>query len=74
MIDNFKEGIQKQIKEPNVAEYKIDKYWFKLQRDDNWFLITPLSVIQREDYSNIEKKVTDFSNYMLNYNKAYRNK
>ena len=72
IIGNFKEGIQKQIKEPNVAEYKIDKYWFKLQRDDNWFLITPLSVIQREDYSDIEKKVTDFSNYMLNYNKAYK--
>ena len=72
IIGNFKEGIQKQIKEPNVAEYKIDKYWFKLQRDDNWFLITPLSVIQREDYSDIEKKVTDFSNYMLNYNKAFK--
>jgi len=72
LIDNFKEGIQKQIKEPSVPEYKIDKYWFKLQRDDNWFLIIPLSVIQREDYSDIEKKVTDFSNYMLNYNKAYK--
>ena len=74
LIDNFKEGIQKQIKEPSVPEYKIDKYWFKLQRDDNWFLIIPLSVIQREDYSDIEKKVTDFSNYMLNYKKAYKNK
>ena len=72
LIDNFKEGIQKQIKEPSVPEYKIDKYWFKLQRDDNWFLIIPLSVIQREDYSDIEKKVTDFSNYMLNYNKAFK--
>ena len=72
LINNYKEGIEKQIKEPNKPDYKIDKYWFKLQRDDNWFLITPLSVIQREDYSDIEKKVTNFSNYMLNYNKAYR--
>jgi len=72
LINNFKEGIQKQIKEPNVAEYKIDKHWFKLQRDDNWFLIIPLSVIQREDYSDIEKKVTNFENYMLNYKKAYK--
>ena len=72
LIGNFKEGIQKLIKEPSVQDYKIDKYWFKLQLDDNWFLITPLSVIQREDYSDIEKKVTDFSNYMLNYNKAYK--
>ncbi len=72
LISNYKEGIEKQIKDPNKPEYKIDKYWFKLQRDDNWFLITPLSVIQREDYSDIEKKVTNFSNYMLNYNKAYK--
>ena len=72
LINNYKEGIEKQIKEPNKPDYKIDKYWFKLQRDDNWFLITPLSVIQREDYSDIEKKVTNFSNYMLNYNKAYK--
>lgn len=72
LINNFKEGIQKQIKEPNLAEYKIDKHWFKLQRDDNWFLIIPLSVIQREDYSDIEKKVTNFENYMLNYKKAYK--
>ena len=72
LIDNYKEGIQKQLKEPNVPEYKIDKYWFKLQKEDNWFLIIPLSVIQREDYSDIEKKKTNFSNYMLNYNKAYK--
>ena len=74
IIDNYKEGIQKQLKEPTVPDYKIDKYWFKLQREDNWFLIIPLSIIQREDYSDIEKKNTNFSNYMLNYNKAYRNK
>jgi glycosyl transferase family 25 len=72
LMENYKEGIQKQLKEPNVPDYKIDKYWFKLQKEDNWFLIIPLSVIQREDYSDIEKKKTNFSNYMLNYNKAYK--
>jgi GR25 family glycosyltransferase involved in LPS biosynthesis len=72
LMENYKEGIQKQIKEPNVPEYKIDKYWFKLQKEDNWFLIIPLSIIQKEDYSDIEKKKTNFSNYMLNYNKAYK--
>jgi glycosyl transferase, family 25 len=72
LMENYKEGIQKQLKEPNVPDYKIDKHWFKLQKEDNWFLIIPLSVIQREDYSDIEKKKTNFSNYMLNYNKAYK--
>ena len=72
LMENYKEGIQKQLKEPTVPDYKIDKYWFKLQKEDNWFLIIPLTVIQREDYSDIEKKKTNFGNYMLNYNKAYK--
>jgi len=72
LIQNYKEGIQKQIKEPLNVNYKIDKYWFELQKKDKWFLIIPLSVIQSKDYSDIEKKVTDFKSYMLNYNKCYK--
>ena len=72
LIDNYKTGIKNLLKEPFNNEYKIDKYWFKLQRKDNWYLIIPLTVIQREDYSDIEKKVTNFRNYMLDYNKAYK--
>ena len=70
LIKNFKEGIQKLMKEPLNNGFKIDKYWVELQKQNNWFLITPLTIIQREDYSDIEKKVTNFSNYMLNYNKS----
>jgi glycosyl transferase family 25 len=72
LIDNYKTGIKNLLKEPFNNEYKIDKYWFKLQRKDNWYLIIPLTVIQREDYSDIEKKVTNFRNYMLDYNKVYK--
>jgi glycosyl transferase family 25 len=72
LIQNYKEGIQKLLKEPYNNEYKIDKYWFKLQKLDNWYLIVPLSIIQKEDYSDVEKKVTNFSKYMLDYNKAYK--
>ena len=72
LINNYKTGIQKLIKDPSNNLYKIDKYWFSLQRADNWYLIIPLSVIQREDYSDIEKKVTNFKKYMLDYNKAYK--
>ena len=72
LIENFRESIEKQLKDPEATEYKIDKYWFKLQREDNWFLIIPLTIIQREDYSDIEKKVTNFGNYMLNFKKAYK--
>ena len=72
LIQNYKEGIQKLLKEPKNNNYKIDKYWFKLQRTDKWYLIIPLSVVQKEDYSDIERKVTNFKKYMLDYNKAYK--
>jgi len=72
LIDNYKSGIQNLLKEPTNNDYKIDKYWFKLQRKDNWYLIVPLSIVQKEDYSDIEKKVTNFKKYMLDYNKAYK--
>ena len=72
LMNNYKEGIKKLLNEPSNNDYKIDKYWFKLQRDDNWYLIIPLSVVQKEDYSDIERKVTNFKKYMLDYNKAYK--
>jgi len=73
LIQNYKEGIQKLMREPNNKKmYAIDKYWIKLQETDNWFLITPLSVVQMEDYSDIEGKKTDFRTYMLDYNKCYK--
>jgi len=72
LIQNYKDGIEKLMREPENNDFKIDKYWFRLQRNDNWYLIIPLSVVQKEDYSDIEKKVTNFQKYMLDYNKAYK--
>ena len=72
LIDNFKTGIQKLMRDPTNNDYKIDKYWFKLQRNDNWYLIIPLTIVQKDDYSDIEKKYTNFKKYMLDYNKAYK--
>ena len=50
-------------------EYAIDRYWFELQRRDRWFLITPLSVVQREDYSDIEQRFTSYGHLMLDLDK-----
>ena len=72
LIKNYKDGIERLIETNNHFNYNIDKYWFRLQRKDNWFLIIPLSVIQKGDYSDIEKKVTNFKDYMLNYNKCLK--
>lgn len=71
LITNYKEGILKLMKDPaNHFLYAIDKYWFKLQDNHNWFLITPLTVTQREDYSDIEKRPTNYTNVMLDLDKV----
>ena len=72
LISNIKESIKLLLKEPERhIDYAIDKYWFILQEKDNWFIITPLSVVQREDYSDIEKKETNYSKLMLDINKSF---
>jgi len=69
LLDNFKKSYLLLNSEPTNEAYKIDKYWMRLQMLDNWYLIIPPSVIQREDYSDIEKKTTNYKNLMLNINK-----
>ena len=70
LIANYKKGIECLMREPhNHALYAIDKYWFHLQALHKWYLITPLSVVQREDYSDIEKRPTNYSRAMLDLDK-----
>lgn len=70
LIDNYREGINNLFKHPTQHRFfAIDKYWFKLQEKDNWYLIVPLTVIQREDYSDIEKKQTNYGRLMLDLDK-----
>jgi len=71
LIENFRVGIRKLIENPSQhVLYAIDKYWFHLQKRDNWYLIIPLSVTQREDYSNIEKRPTNYARAMLDIDKS----
>jgi GR25 family glycosyltransferase involved in LPS biosynthesis len=72
LIQNMKEGVGLLLKEPEKHfYYAIDKYWFPLQEKDKWFIITPLSVVQREDYSDIEMKETNYQSKMLDLDKKY---
>jgi len=75
LIQNVKEGIQHLMKTlDHHVMYAIDKYWFRLQERDNWFLIIPLSVIQREDYSDIEKRAANYKKVMLDLDKPWLSK
>ena len=49
--------------------YAIDVFWKPLQEVDNWYLLTPLTVIQMEDYSDIEQKKINYVDKMTNLNK-----
>ena len=70
LIANYRAGAHKLMRNPtNKLEYAIDRHWFELQRRDRWFLITPLSVVQREDYSDIEQRVTNYEHLMLDLDK-----
>ena len=71
LIENIKPGIKKLIIYPDRhVQYAIDKFWFKLQQKDKWYLIIPLSVTQREDYSDIGKRPTNYSKVMLDLDKS----
>ena len=72
LIHNYKEGIQHLMREPeNHRQYAIDMYWIQLQKRDMWLLLVPLSIIQREDYSDIEQRRTNYSAMMTDLNKSY---
>jgi GR25 family glycosyltransferase involved in LPS biosynthesis len=72
LLDNFKEGLGKLLKDPdNKREFAIDMYWKRLQQKDNWFLLTPPTVIQLEDYSDIESRVVKYDHLMLDLDKKW---
>lgn len=71
LIKNYKDGILLLMKNSsNHFLYAIDKYWFNLQAIHKWYLITPLTVTQREDYSDIEKRSTNYTPVMLDLDKS----
>ena len=71
LISNIKMGLTHLINSPAEAvKYAIDKFWFVLQKNSKWYLITPLTVVQREDYSDIEKRVTNYQELMQDLDKA----
>lgn len=70
LIKNYKDGIKYLLKYQDKHRYfAIDKYWFNLQEIHNWYLIVPLTVTQREDYSDIEKKTTNYTPLMIDLDK-----
>uniref|UniRef100_A0A6C0I403 Glycosyl transferase family 25 domain-containing protein n=1 Tax=viral metagenome TaxID=1070528 RepID=A0A6C0I403_9ZZZZ len=71
LISNIKEGVAKLMKNPEHHYYfAIDKYWIHLQKQHRWMLLVPLIVVQRPDYSDIEKRHTDYQHLMTSIDKS----
>jgi glycosyl transferase family 25 len=65
LIQNFEEALAGLTADPaNKPEFACDMYWKRLQRVDRWYLITPVCVIQRAGYSDIEKQDVNYEKMM----------
>lgn len=72
LLSNFKEGVSQLVREPdNKRNYACDMYWKRLQQSDRWFMLTPPTVIQYADYSNIENKEVSYGHLMLDLDKTW---
>lgn len=65
LLQNFENGLAALQNAPhNKSEFSCDVYWKQLQCIDRWYLITPICVIQRPGYSDIEKEDVDYEKCM----------
>lgn len=72
LLDNFKTGLNLLLKDPqNKREYAIDMYWKRLQTQYFWYIITPLTTTQYENYSDVEQQNVDYSHLMLDMEKEW---
>ncbi len=72
LITNLREGIKGLLKNPNnKREYACDMYWKRLQPHGFWYMITPPTVIQYANYSDIEHRDVDYQHLMLDLNKEW---
>jgi glycosyl transferase family 25 len=71
LIQNFEEGVNNLKQNLTLScNYAVDQYWTSLQMKDKWYLVTPLTVTQKPDYSDIEKRQINYNNLMLDLEKT----
>lgn len=72
LLKNFKESAANLLRNPdNKFEYALDKYWNRLQMQDFWYMITPPTVTQYENYSDIENETKNYDFLMLDMDKQW---
>lgn len=75
LLENFKESAQMQMRnpgQPGVSNpYALDMWWKQLQPQYFWWMITPPTVTQYENFSEIENRVTNYDHLMLDMEKEW---
>ena len=68
---NVRAGLERLLREPaKHSQYAIDMYWLQLQKAHRWFILTPLTVVQQSDYSDIERRVVNYEGIMQDLDKT----
>ena len=72
LIDNIREGIALFMRNPfDKRQFAIDIYWKRLQATHQWYMIVPPTVIQREGFSDVESRQTNYAGLMLDMQKEW---
>ena len=75
LLENFKESCNLQMKNPGSPgvsnPYALDIWWKRLQPQYFWWIITPLTVTQYENFSEIENRTTNYDHLMLDMDKTW---
>ena len=67
LINHWEEGLKMLIKTGDSNQYACDQYWKILQKKDNFILINPVKVYQRESHSDLVGDVVDYKNLAVKY-------
>jgi glycosyl transferase family 25 len=73
LLKNFNESLALLTKFSNKSLYAIDMYWKRLQHKDQWYILTPLTIVQLPGFSDIENNYTDYTRSMLSTKNINKN-
>ena len=72
LIENIRNGCKRLYESNGGDNNTIDMEWKVLQYIDNWYLLWPAYVFQKDDYSDIEKRRVNYINMMKNPNHHFK--
>ena len=72
LIHNFKESASNLLRnQDRIKEFAIDIFWKRLQSCGNWYMIVPATVVQYENYSDIENRRVNYEYLMTDIEKKW---